>query len=195
MGRAVWGVAVAGLDQSGMVENCLHCEEQPSARPGRGKAAIGGGRGWACAGGWAIGGDALAMQVHACPRAHLPTLRSGSAHARQMRVVECWAVWGGAGVLVAALLSRAAGDCAGRRCRSAQVTQVTRATARQDAGSRSRRQCKMVFWVNAASVLGVLGQPYQQEDCGWDGGCRRRVGKHELAPDARHECGGPDMSP
>ena len=34
-----------------------------------GNGAIGGGRGWACAGGRAIGGDALAMQVHAGLRA------------------------------------------------------------------------------------------------------------------------------
>jgi hypothetical protein len=41
-----------------------------------GSRAIGGGRGRACAGGGAIGGDALAMQVHA-GLGHLSTLISG----------------------------------------------------------------------------------------------------------------------
>jgi hypothetical protein len=86
--------------------------------------AIGGGRGWACAGRRAIGGDALAMQVHACPRAHLPTLISGSAHPRQLRA---WSSAAPSGVtlacrleraLVAALVSRAGSDSAGN-CRSA----------------------------------------------------------------------------
>ena len=47
--------------------------------------AIGGGEWWACAGGRAIGGDVLAMQVHAGWGAHLPTLISGSAYTSQLR--------------------------------------------------------------------------------------------------------------
>ena len=51
---------------------------------GTGTRAIGGGRGEACVGGRAIGGDALAMQVHAGSWRHLPTLIS-AAHARRKR--------------------------------------------------------------------------------------------------------------
>jgi len=94
MGRAVWGRAVAEIHQSGLKQRAVYTvKSNRQLGQDAGSRAIGGGRGWACAGGRAIGGDALAMQVHACARADLPTLISGSAHPRQLRrLVECCAV-------------------------------------------------------------------------------------------------------
>jgi hypothetical protein len=67
-GRAVWGRAVAGIHQSGMKQRIVYTvKSNRQLGQDAGNGAIGGGRGWACAGGRAIGGDALAMQVRAWP--------------------------------------------------------------------------------------------------------------------------------
>jgi hypothetical protein len=74
MGRAVWGRTVAEVHQSGMKQIIVYTvKSKRQLGQDAGTGTIGGGRGWACAGGRAIGGDALAMQVHACAKAHLPS--------------------------------------------------------------------------------------------------------------------------
>lgn len=82
--RSVWGSRRmrASPSQKGMRKMSTLLGVTVSLVRGTGSRAIGGGRGWACVGGRAIGGDALAMQVHARPWRHLPTLIS-AAHARR----------------------------------------------------------------------------------------------------------------
>ena len=77
--------AVAGIHQSGMKQRIVYTVKSNRQLVQDANAgAIGGCRGWDVLAGRAIGGDALAMQVHACMTVrHLPTLISGSAaHAR-----------------------------------------------------------------------------------------------------------------
>jgi hypothetical protein len=119
MGRAVWRRAVAEVHQLGLKQRIVYTvKSNRQLGQDAGTGAIGRGRGWACVGVRAIGGDALAMQVHACARADLPTLISGSAHPRQLRV---WSNAAPSGMtlaggleraLVAALVSRATSDSA-----------------------------------------------------------------------------------
>jgi len=60
------GMEPLGAHQSGMKQRVVYTVKS-NRQPGQdaGSRAIGGGRGWACAGVRTIGGDALAMQVHA----------------------------------------------------------------------------------------------------------------------------------
>jgi hypothetical protein len=88
MGRAVWRRAVAEVHQLGLKQRIVYTvKSNRQLGQDAGTGAIGRGRGWACVGVRAIGGDALAMQVHACARASTSIAR----------LVECCAVWDDAG--------------------------------------------------------------------------------------------------
>lgn len=87
--RAVWGEEpLQGVHQLKMKQILVYTVKSNRQLVQNADAgAIGGCRGWACAGGRAIGGDALAMQVHARLWAHLPTLISGQRSTSQLRAV------------------------------------------------------------------------------------------------------------
>jgi hypothetical protein len=143
--RVGWGRSRCGVHQSERGQRFVYTvKSNRQLGQDAGSGAIGGGRGWTCAGGRAIGGDALALQAHAWPWTDLPT------------TIARWG--GGAG---RACLGRGSSEQGGQRQRSYILPRCA-----GDAGAATRSRTLDVdaiqdaFCDNAPDP--ILGRPGQQ---------------------------------